>query len=96
MAVLIALRVLIAWVYNHTGSLLMAQLLHASSTGFLVVLGAPRVTPGQEALWYAVYAAVLGAVAVVVVVMEGTALGTARPPRRRLRPAPALFPGISS
>ena len=53
-----ALRVLIAWVYTNTGSLRMAQLLHASSTGFLVVLGAQRATPAQEALWYLAYAGV--------------------------------------
>lgn len=41
-AMIMALRVLIAWVYVNTGSLRMAQLLHASSTGFLVVLGGPR------------------------------------------------------
>ena len=40
-AVLAAIRVLIAWTYVHTGSLRMDQLLHASSTGFLVILSAP-------------------------------------------------------
>jgi len=44
-AVLAAIRVLIAWTYVHTGSLRMAQLLHASSTGFLVILSAPRGGP---------------------------------------------------
>jgi hypothetical protein len=29
--------------------------MHASSTGFLVVLGASDVTPGKEAAWYALY-----------------------------------------
>jgi membrane protease YdiL (CAAX protease family) len=64
--VLTALRVLIAWVYTRTGSLLMAQCTHASSTGFLVVLGAAHVTGAQEALWYAVYGALLGVVAAAV------------------------------
>ena len=66
-AVMTGLRVLIAWVYGNTGSVLMAQLLHASSTGFLVVLSAPRVTPAQEALWYLGYAVVLWAVVALVV-----------------------------
>ncbi len=66
-AVVVALRVLIAWVYNHTGSLRMAQLLHASSTGFMVMLSAPRVTPAEEALWYLLYACVLGVVAACLV-----------------------------
>jgi hypothetical protein len=56
---LTAVRVLIAWVYDNTGSLRMAQLVHASSTGFLVILGAAHVTPSQEAGWYFVYAVVM-------------------------------------
>jgi uncharacterized protein len=79
----IALRVLIAWVYNSTGSLLMAQLLHASSSGFLVILGAPQVTPGQEAGWYFAYAGVLWLVAAGAVVTHGTALGS-EPDMRRV------------
>jgi membrane protease YdiL (CAAX protease family) len=66
-AILIAIRVLIAWTYEHTGSLRMAQLLHASSTGFLVILSAPQVTPAQEALWYGIYAAVLWVIVITVV-----------------------------
>jgi membrane protease YdiL (CAAX protease family) len=64
--VLTSLRVLIAWIYTRTGSLLMAQCMHASSTGFLVVLGAAHVTSTQEALWYGVYGALLGAAAASV------------------------------
>lgn len=73
-----ALRVLIAWVYTNTGSLRMAQLLHASSTGFLVLLGAPKATPAQEALWYLAYSAVLWGVAIVVVGVYGTSLSGRR------------------
>jgi membrane protease YdiL (CAAX protease family) len=60
---LTGLRLLIAWVYDHTESVLLAQLMHASSTGCLVVLGAPGVTPAEEALWYALYAAALWLIA---------------------------------
>ncbi|MFC2034109.1 type II CAAX prenyl endopeptidase Rce1 family protein [Chloroflexota bacterium] len=35
---MIVLRVLIVWVYTNTKSLLLAQLMHASSTGFLAML----------------------------------------------------------
>jgi membrane protease YdiL (CAAX protease family) len=63
---LTALRVLIAWIHNRSGSLLMAQLMHASSTGFLVVLGAPHVTALQEATWYALYGVLLAMVAAVL------------------------------
>jgi len=61
--VLTSLRTLIAWIYTRTGSLMMAQAMHASSTGFLVTLGAVHVTPPQEALWYAVYGVLLGLIA---------------------------------
>jgi len=69
-AVLAAIRVLIAWAYVRTGSLRMAQLLHASSTGFLVVLSAPQVSPAQEALWYTVYAALLWTVVMTVISLQ--------------------------
>lgn len=82
-AMIMALRVLIAWVYVNTGSLRMAQLLHASSTGFLVVLGAPRATPGEETLWYLAYAAVLWVVVVVVVALQGSTLCGWLPTRRQ-------------
>lgn len=64
--VVMAIRVLISWVYSNTGSVLAAQLLHASSTGSLVALSAPHVSGGQEALWYFVYAALLWGVVVAV------------------------------
>lgn len=54
-----AMRVLICWMYSNTKSVLLSQLMHVSSTGSLVIFGAPRVTAGQEALWYGVYGAVL-------------------------------------
>jgi hypothetical protein len=59
----------------------MAQLLHASSTRFLVILSAPRVTPAQEAPWYAVYAALLWAVVIVAVTVQNRLWRTAAPPR---------------
>jgi membrane protease YdiL (CAAX protease family) len=73
-ALLVAMRVLIAWLYINTGSLLGAQMLHASSTGFLVVLGAPAVSAAQEALWYLVYAGVLWVMVGVVVATFGRSL----------------------
>jgi CAAX protease family protein len=81
-AAIVALRVLIAWVYVNTGSLRMAQLLHASSTGFLVILGAPKATAGQEALWYLAYAAVLWSVVIVVVALQGSTLRGSLPNRQ--------------
>jgi len=66
-SVMTAMRVLIAWIYSNTKSVLLAQLMHVSSTGSLVVFGAARVTAAQEATWYALYGIVLWfAVAIVV------------------------------
>ncbi len=75
---IVAMRVLIAWLYANTGSVLGAQLMHASSTGFLVVLSPPAVSPGQEALWYLVYAALVWVVVGVVVARCGVSLTGAR------------------
>ena len=66
-AILTAMRVLIGWIYAHTNSVFLAQLVHTSSTGALVVFGPPNLTASQEALWYAVYAGALWlAVGIVV------------------------------
>jgi hypothetical protein len=67
-AAMTGLRVLIAWLFVKTGSLLLAQLIHASSTGALVVLSPRRVTAAGEALWYLGYATVLWVVVAVVLV----------------------------
>jgi membrane protease YdiL (CAAX protease family) len=61
-----AMRVLIAWLYLHTHSVLLAQLMHISSTGSLVVFGAWRVSAAQEALWYALYGVALWLVVSIV------------------------------
>jgi len=62
-----AMRVLIGWIYTNTTSVLLAQLMHVSSTGSLVLFSPTRVTAVQEALWYALYGTVLW-VAVGIVV----------------------------
>jgi membrane protease YdiL (CAAX protease family) len=64
--VLSAMRVLIAWIFCNTNSVLLCQLMHISSTGFLVIFGPPRVSAAQEALWYGVYAVALWIIALVV------------------------------
>ena len=65
-AAMTAMRVLICWIYTHTKSVLLCQLMHVSSTGSLVIFSARRVNAAQEAMWYAVYAAALWLVAAVV------------------------------
>ena len=57
--VMTSMRVLIAWIYANTKSVLLAQLMHVSSTGTLVIFGAAHVTAAQEAIWYALYGAAL-------------------------------------
>ena len=62
-----AMRVLISWMYTNTRSVLLAQLMHVSSTGSLVIFSPLRVTALQEALWYLLYGTLLWlAVALVV------------------------------
>jgi membrane protease YdiL (CAAX protease family) len=73
-AAMMAIRVLIAWLYANTGSVLLAQLMHASSTGSLVVFSPPGVTAGQETLWYGAYALVLWILVAVVVGIYGSDL----------------------
>ena len=58
-----AMRVLIAFVYTRTNSVLMAQLMHASSTSALAVLSPGGVSAAQEVVWYLVYGTALWAVA---------------------------------
>lgn len=61
-----AIRVLIGWIYSGTNSVLLAQLLHISSTASLVVFGAPKVNAAQESGWYFMYGVVLWMVVVVL------------------------------
>ncbi len=58
-AAMTAMRTLMCWVYFRTRSVLLAQLIHASSTGALATFSPVGVSAGQEAFWYAVYAALL-------------------------------------
>ncbi len=69
-----AMRALIAWIYTNTKSVALAQLMHASSTGSLVIFSPPGVTAAEETLWYAVYAATLWAVVRLVAAGFGTRL----------------------
>ena len=70
-----AMRVLIAWIYTNTKSVLLAQLMHVNSTGSLVIFSAPGVTALQEVMWYALYGTALWAVVAIVVRIFGRGLG---------------------
>ena len=65
-AAMTGMRVLIAWIYTNTKSVALAQFMHASSTGSLVVFSPAGVTARQETMWYAVYAAALWLIVALV------------------------------
>jgi uncharacterized protein len=73
-AAMTAIRVLISWSYINTNSVLLAQLIHMSSTGALVVFSAPRLRAGQEVMWYGLYAVALWFAIAVVVTIFGKRL----------------------
>jgi uncharacterized protein len=58
-AVMVAVRVIISWIYTNTGSILLAQLMHIISTGSLATFSPPKLSVIQEVSWYFLYAALL-------------------------------------
>ncbi|HET8922051.1 MAG TPA: CPBP family intramembrane glutamic endopeptidase [Candidatus Acidoferrum sp.] len=73
-AAMTGVRVLIGWIYTNTKSVALAQLMHASSTGSLVIFSPGGVTARQEAMWYSVYAAALWVIVGVVAIKFGQQL----------------------
>ena len=71
-AAMTAMRVLIAWLYSNTTSVLLCQLMHVSSTGSLVIFSPPHVSAAQEVFWYAVYAAALWICVALLALVYGT------------------------
>lgn len=69
-----AMRVLIGWVYTNTQSVLLAQLMHISSTGSLVVFSAAGASALQECIWYAVYGVALWMVVLAIRMRDGARL----------------------
>jgi membrane protease YdiL (CAAX protease family) len=64
---LVALRVIMVWAYSHTNSLLLSQLIHVSSSGFLAVLHPDYGEPVNWVIFYSVYAVALWVVALVAI-----------------------------
>jgi membrane protease YdiL (CAAX protease family) len=71
---LVAFRILMVWVYNSTGSVLLAQLMHASFTGSLVILTPTPIIPANETFWYVIFAFALWVVAAIVIAKVGKRL----------------------
>jgi len=74
-AAMTAMRMLIVWVYGHTRSVLLAQLMHASSTGSLGVF-VPSLSTRNDLLFYAAYAAILLVMALLVALKGGYRFST--------------------
>jgi len=70
----VALRVLIAWVYANTDSLFLAMLMHGSSTGFYGVFTYNLADPELRAIFYIVYGFVLWLPAIAVILKYGKTL----------------------
>lgn len=66
----VALRIIIAWVYENTGSVLLAQLVHASSSGFLSILVPIKYGGEIWPIFYAVYAVGIWLVAAVIILRK--------------------------
>jgi hypothetical protein len=88
MIAMVAMRVLQVWVYNSTNdSVLMIQLMHGSSTGFLMTLTPVMRTPATETAWFFVFAVVIWIVAAMVIRKYGTSL---------MRPMKDTGPSVST
>lgn len=70
--ILTAMRALMTWVYSNTGSVLIVQIMHAVSTGCLVMLGPNGVTSKQEAVWYTAYGVMLSLFTIIIYALAGS------------------------
>jgi membrane protease YdiL (CAAX protease family) len=68
---MVAMRVILCWVYVNTESLLMAQLTHASSSGFLAILVPISLSPANDTIFYYVYSALLWTAALTIAAKYG-------------------------
>jgi membrane protease YdiL (CAAX protease family) len=70
----VALRILISWVYANTGSLFLSIMMHGSSSGFYGFFTANLVNPELRAIFYLVYGAILWVPAILVILKYGKTL----------------------
>lgn len=81
-AILPAYRVLMVWVYDRTGSLFVAMLMHACLTASVPLILMPPVTGMALSMWYLVLAAAMWAVVGAIVVASGGQIARPRLNRR--------------
>jgi membrane protease YdiL (CAAX protease family) len=62
----VALRILIVWVYTNTNSLFLAIMMHASSSGFYGFFISTEISPESRAIVYLVYGFILWIPAIIV------------------------------
>jgi uncharacterized protein len=74
-------RIVMTWLYANTQSVLLAVLMHASYTGWLLVFF-PATSPAQSLVWQSAFAAALWIVAALVLCKSAHRLE-----RRTLAPA---------
>ena len=78
-----AYRVLMVWLYDRTGSLLVAMLMHASLTASMLILGPLAISGGTLLTYELVFAAALWVVVAAVVVADRRHLSR-QPLRKRV------------
>lgn len=64
---LTAFRILTVWIYNHTSSLLLAQVTHASFTGSQIIFTPAALNGPENVAWYAVFAISLWIIVGVII-----------------------------
>jgi len=70
----LALRVLIVWVYSNTDNLFLAILMHVSSTGFYGIIISTTMAPVNWVIYYNVYGVALCFVALIISLKYGESL----------------------
>jgi len=75
----VALRILIVWVYANTESLFLSMMMHGSSTGFYGFVAYNIVNPEYRAIFFIVYGLVLWAPALAVILKYGKSLKKLEP-----------------
>jgi hypothetical protein len=75
------------WVYRHTESLLLGQLMHAGFTGGQALLQPVALAAAEQVLWYGLFAVSLWIVVAIVITATRARLLV-----RATRPALAIAP----